>query len=78
MSRAYADGRSQALTAFLDERVSAGYRIESRTATQAIITRRHRYRFLLGRFRTGDDHRLVVSVDSDREITTVVAGPRRW
>ena len=78
MSRAYADGRSEALTAFLDERTTTGYRIETRTATQAIIVRRRRYPFLLGRLRTRDDHRLVVSVDSDCAITTVVAEPRRW
>jgi hypothetical protein len=66
------------LTAFLDERATAGYRIETRTATQAIIVRRRRYPFLLGRLRARDDHRLVVSVDSDGAITTVAAEPRRW
>ena len=74
MNRAHVDGRNAALTAFLEERASAGYLVETRTATQAIIVRRRRFPFRRGR----GEHRLVVSVDSDGAITTIAAEPRRW
>jgi hypothetical protein len=71
------DDRDAALTAFLEQRATAGYLVESRTATQAVIVRRRS--FPLGRLRRGKgDDRLVVSVDSACAITTVAAGPRRW
>jgi hypothetical protein len=74
------DIRNEALTAFLEERTGAGYRIETRTATQAIIVRQRRLTFFpLGRFRRGTgDSRLVVSVDSEGAISTIAAEPRRW
>jgi hypothetical protein len=73
------DERSAALTAFLEQQESAGYRVETRTATQAVIARR-RSLFPLARLRRGGggDRRLVVSVDSDGAITTAAAEPRRW
>jgi hypothetical protein len=78
VNRPSLDGRNLALTAFLEERMSAGYLVETRTATQAVIVR-PRSPFLLGRLGRGrGDHRLVVSVDSDGAITTIVAEPRRW
>jgi hypothetical protein len=79
VTRTSVDRREEALTAFLDERIRAGYSVETRTATQAIIVRHGRLSFLLGRFRGGsDDRRLVVSVDSEGGITAVAAEPRRW
>jgi hypothetical protein len=79
MNRTKLDVRDAALTAFLDQRVAAGYLVETRTATQAVIVRRRRSPFPLGRFGRGKgDDRLVVSVDSDGAITTIAAEPRRW
>jgi hypothetical protein len=71
--------RTEALTTFLDDRTRAGFRVETRTATQAIIVRRRRLFVFLRPFRRGaGDVRLVVSVDSDGGIDTVAAEPRRW
>jgi hypothetical protein len=80
MNRTTVDGRRrEALQDFLEVRTRAGYRIETQTATQAIIVRRSRLRFLLGRLHTGAaEDRLVVSVDSEGQIRTVAAEPRRW
>jgi hypothetical protein len=78
VSRADLDGRNAALTAFLEERAAAGYLVETRTATQAVIVRRGTL-FRLGRIRRGRaEDRLVVSVDSDGAITATAAEPRRW
>jgi hypothetical protein len=71
--------RSEALTAFLDGRTRAGYRVETQTPTQAIIVRRSRLRSLFGRMHTGAaEDRLVVSVDDEGQISTIAAEPRRW
>jgi hypothetical protein len=71
--------RTEALEDFLAGRTRAGYRIETQTATQAIIVRRSRMRILLGRLHAGNaEDRLVVSVDNDGQISTVAAEPRRW
>ena len=71
------DSRNAALTAFLDERLSHGYLIETRTATQAVIVRRRRP-FPLGRIGRDAGERLVVSVDSEGTVTAIAAEPRRW
>jgi hypothetical protein len=67
--------RKDALDAFLDQRVSEGYVIETRTDTHAIISRRPKG---LKRFRSGTDPgRYVVEVDEDGSATMRPAEPRR-
>lgn len=73
------DARSQALDAFLAEREAHGYRIETRTAMQAVICRRHRLHFVLRWVARGSaQDRLVVSVDQHGEVRSVAAEPVRW
>jgi hypothetical protein len=72
------DLRTAALDAYLSRQEADGYRIETRTAVQAVIIRR---RFDLARrfSRAGvGERRLVVSVDEHGEISAVAAEPRRW
>jgi hypothetical protein len=70
------DSRKLALTAFLDDLAAQGFRIESRSDTQAIIARP---RGILGRFRAArDDARQVVSVDEHGVVTARPAEPIRW
>ncbi len=58
--------RRDTLTAFLDERERDGYRVESHTHTQAIISPPDRRRSLRGLLRKpGSFPRQVVSVDRD-------------
>jgi hypothetical protein len=80
MTRGRADrARSDALTAFLNQKTNAGYIIESRTATQAIIVRKHWPLCLLDRFRPGTGQRReVVSVDEAGRINSIAAEPWRW
>jgi anti-sigma factor RsiW len=80
MSRSTVDSvRTEALSTFLDDRARAGYSVETRTATQAVIVRRRRMFSLLGMLRPGAANvRLVVSVDHDGLVSTVAAEPRRW
>lgn len=67
--------RKDALDAFLDQRISEGYVIETRTDTQAIISRRPKG---LKRFTSGaDPGRYVVEVDEDGTATMHPAEPRR-
>ena len=67
-----------ALDAYLSRQVADGYRIETRTAVQAVIFRR-RWDFGRRLTRTGvGERRLVVSVDEHGEISAVAAEPRRW
>jgi hypothetical protein len=69
--------RRQALTAFLDERVREGYRVETRTATHAIIgppDRRSLSRLLR---RPGSLARQVASVDLYGNVSLRPAEPRR-
>ena len=69
--------RRDALTAYLDERVAAGYRVETRGGTQAIIAPTG-VRSMLGRFnRSGGRGRQVVSVDDQGEVTVSPAEPLR-
>jgi hypothetical protein len=67
--------RKDGLDAFLDQRIAEGYRIETRTDTHAIISRRPKG---LKRFRGGaDPGRYVVEVDEDGTATMRPAEPRR-
>ena len=70
--------RKDALTAFIDERVREGYRIESRTDTHAIIAPAHEGRSLLDRVRRPKaSSRQVISVDEDGEVSMRPAEPLR-
>lgn len=70
--------RRSALTAFLDERVREGYRVETRTDTHAIIGPPDRRRSLLDLLRKPNaPTRQVVSVDRDGEVSMRPAEPLR-
>jgi hypothetical protein len=72
------DLRTAALDAYLSRQEAAGYRVETRTAVQAIIFRR---RWDVARLFTRSgvgERRLVVSVDEHGEVSAVVAERRRW
>ena len=63
------DARSAALDAHIAQRAEQGFRVETRSATQAVIVRRHRLYFALrwvGRERA--EQRYVVSVDQHGEV----------
>ena len=67
--------RSDALDAFLDQKIDEGYVVETRTDTHAIISRRPKR---LKRFTSGaDPGRYVVEVDEDGSATMSPAEPRR-
>jgi hypothetical protein len=62
--------RRRALTAFLEERLRDGYRVETRTDTHAIIGPPDRRRSLRHLFRRpGSLVRQVVSVDRDGDVS---------
>ena len=70
--------RRRALTSFLDERLSEGYLVETRTDTHAIIGPPDRLRSLRYFFRRPPSlARQVVSVDRDGEVSVRPAEPRR-
>ena len=69
--------RRNALDAFLEARVAAGYRVETRTGTQAIIAPTGARSVLFRLRRTGAAGRLVVSVDDRGEVTASPAEPLR-
>jgi len=72
------DLRTAALDAYLSRQEAVGYRIETRTAVQAVIFRR-RWDFARRVTRTGvGERRLVVSVNEHGEVSAVAAEPRRW
>ena len=72
------DVRRRALTAFLDERVREGYRIETRTDTHAIIGPPDRRRSLRHALRRPASlERQVVAVDRDGDVSVRSAEPRR-
>jgi len=72
------DLRTAALDAYLSRQVEDGYRIETRTAVQAVIFRR-RWDLARRLTRAGvGEQRLVVSVDEHGEVSAVAAEPRRW
>ena len=67
--------RSDALDAFLDQKIDEGYVVETRTDTHAIISRRPKG---LKRLTSGaDPGRYVVEVDQDGSATMRPAEPRR-
>ena len=72
------DLRVAALDAYLSRQEADGYRVETRTAVQAVILRQ-RWSWARRFTRTGvGQRRLVVSVDEHGEISAVAAAPRRW
>src|SRR4029077_8761610 len=69
--------RRDALTAYLDERVAAGYRVETRGGTQAIIAPTG-VRSMLGRFaRGGGGGRAVFSLYDEGTVPVSPAEPLR-
>jgi hypothetical protein len=69
--------RREALNVFLEGQVAAGYRIESRTGTQAIIAPAGA-RSVLGRLRrSAGKGRQVVSVDDQGLVSVAAAEPLR-
>ena len=79
MSAAAADVRSAALDAYIARRVAQGFRVETRTGSQAVIVRRHRLYFLLHWFARGlAEQRYVVSVDEHGKVGSLAAEPIRW
>jgi hypothetical protein len=74
-----ADARVTALDAYLATRAENGFRVETRSGTQAVIVRRHRLYFVLRWVARGRaEQRLVVSVDQHGEVTSLAAEPVRW
>ena len=74
-----ADLRSAALEAYIAKRGTQGFRIETRSATQAVIVRRHRLHFVARWIARGvADQRLVISVDAHGGIVELRAQPLRW
>jgi hypothetical protein len=70
--------RRAAIDAYLDERIAEGFRVESRTDTQAIIApARPRLSFLRRFKKTAPLERQVVSVDVDGHVTASPAQPLR-
>lgn len=79
MTSGAAEARSAALDAYLARRTKQGFRVETRSGSQAVIVRRHRLYFLLRWFAHGRaEQRLVVSVDQHGEIASLAAEPVRW
>lgn len=79
MTGGAADPRSAALDAYLARQTAQGFRVETRSGSQAVIVRRHRLSFLLGWFAHGlAEQRLVVSVDQHGEVASLAAEPVRW
>jgi hypothetical protein len=73
------DARSGALDAYLARQAKEGFHVETRSATQAVIVRRHRINFALRWLPHGrGEERLVVSVDQLGEVSTLAAEPVRW
>jgi len=73
------DDREACLDAFLRQRLEEGFVVESRTATQAILSpEQHRGRLPPFIRRRRPDGRQVVSVDEHNVISVEPAQPRRW
>jgi len=71
--------REACLDAFLRERLDEGFIIESRTATQAILSPQTRGVRIPSFMRRGrPDGRQVVSVDEHNVVSVEPAQPRRW
>ncbi len=73
------DARSLALDAYLARRAAQGFRIETRSGSQAVIVRRHRMYFALRWFASARaEQRYVISVDQHGEVDSLAAEPVRW
>jgi hypothetical protein len=73
------DVRSAALDAYIDRRLAEGFRVETRSGTQAVIARRHKLYFVLHWFgREVAEQRYVVSVDAQGKVASLEAEPVRW
>jgi hypothetical protein len=71
--------RSAALDAYIEQRAAQGFRVETRTGSQAVIVRRHRLYFALRWFALSRaEERLVISVDQHGEVASKAAEPVRW
>lgn len=73
-----ADRRKQALDAYLIGRSAEGFQVESRTDTQAIITRKGLVAGLFERVGLNGRKRQVISVDENGIVTARPAEPVRW
>jgi hypothetical protein len=74
-----ADRRWAALDAHIARRTAQGFRVETRSGTQAVLVRRHPLYFALRWFAHGlAEQRYVVSVDQHGEVASEVAEPLRW
>lgn len=72
------DNRKQALDAYLVTRGMHGFRVESRTDTHAIITRKGLLAGLLERVGLNGRRRQVISVDERGTVSARPAEPVRW
>jgi hypothetical protein len=74
-----ADTRSAAFEAYLAQRETQGFHVETRSGLQAVIVRRHPMHFAL-RWVSQEraEQRLVVSVDQHGEVVALPAQPLRW
>lgn len=79
MTAGATDARLAGLDAYIARREAQGFRVETRSGTQAVIVRRHRLYFALRWFGHGlAEQRFVLSVDQDGEVAAIAAQPRRW
>jgi hypothetical protein len=73
------DARAAGLDTYIAQREAQGFRVETRSGTQAVIVRRHRLYFALRWLGHGlAEQRLVLSVDQDGEVAAIAAEPLRW
>ena len=71
--------RTAALDAHLQERIAHGFRLETRSGVQAVISRRHPLYFILRWVaHARAEQRLVLSVDEHGTVVSRSAEPIRW
>jgi len=71
--------RSAALDAYLAQRATQGFRVETRSGAQAVIVRRHRLYSVFRVFARGRaEEGPVVSVDQHGEVSSLATEPFRW
>jgi hypothetical protein len=74
-----ADARSAGLDSYIAQREAQGFRVETRSGTQAVIVRRHPLYFALRWLGHGlAEQRFVLSVDQHGQVAAIAAEPRRW
>jgi hypothetical protein len=79
MTAGATDARAAGLDTYIAQREAQGFRVETRSGTQAVIVRRHRLHFALRWLGHGlAEQRLVLSVDQYGEVAAIAAEPRRW